>query len=99
MKLNKALNGLKQAPLSWHLHLGKIFNTVNTIKAPTPCFYANNNCTIVVYVDDLIISGPNIDEVTELKNIIKGLLYARILTPSRSTWACCLSAATMAHSC
>jgi hypothetical protein len=31
------------------------------------------NCTIVVYVDDLIISGPNFEEVTELKNIIKGL--------------------------
>jgi Reverse transcriptase (RNA-dependent DNA polymerase) len=27
----------------------------------------------VVNVDDLIISGPNVEEVTELKNIIKGL--------------------------
>jgi hypothetical protein len=27
----------------------------------------------VVYVDDQIISGPNVEEVTELKNIIKGL--------------------------
>jgi hypothetical protein len=27
----------------------------------------------VVYVDDLIISGPNVEEVTELKDIIKGL--------------------------
>jgi hypothetical protein len=27
----------------------------------------------VVYVDDPIISGPNDKEVTELKNIIKGL--------------------------
>jgi hypothetical protein len=40
------------------------------IKAPTPCLYAYNNCTIVVYVDDLIISDPNAEEVTELKNII-----------------------------
>jgi Reverse transcriptase (RNA-dependent DNA polymerase) len=73
MNLNKALYGLKQAPLSWHLHLGKMFDTVNIIKAPTPCLYTNNYCTIVVYVDDLIISGPNVEEVTELKNIIKGL--------------------------
>jgi hypothetical protein len=72
MKLNKALYGLKQAPLSWHLHLENTFDTVNIVNAPTPCLYAYNNCTIVVYVDDLIISGPNVDEVTELKNTIKG---------------------------
>jgi Reverse transcriptase (RNA-dependent DNA polymerase) len=50
-----------------------MFDTVNIINAPTPCMYAYNNCTIVVYVDDLIISCPNVEEVTELKNIIKGL--------------------------
>jgi hypothetical protein len=50
-----------------------MFDTVKIIKAPTPCLYSYNICSIVVYVDDLIISGPNIEEVTELKNIIKGL--------------------------
>jgi Reverse transcriptase (RNA-dependent DNA polymerase) len=73
VKLNKALYGLKHAPLIWHLFLEKMFDTVNIIKSPTPCLYAYNNCTIVVYVDDLIIRGPNVEEVTELKNIIKGL--------------------------
>jgi Reverse transcriptase (RNA-dependent DNA polymerase) len=53
--------------------LEKMFDTVKIIKAPTPCLYTYNNCTIVVYVDDLIINGPNVKEVTELKNIIKGL--------------------------
>jgi Reverse transcriptase (RNA-dependent DNA polymerase) len=71
MKLNKALYVLKQAPLSWHLYLEKMFDTVKIIKAQTPCLYAYSNCTIVVYVDDLIISDPNVEEVTELKNIIK----------------------------
>jgi hypothetical protein len=51
-----------------------MFDTVKIIKAPTPCLYAYNNCIIVVYVDDLIISGPNVEEVTGLKNIIKGLV-------------------------
>jgi hypothetical protein len=50
-----------------------MFDTVKIIKAPTPCLYAYNNRTIVVYVDDLIISGPNVEEVTELKNATKGL--------------------------
>jgi Reverse transcriptase (RNA-dependent DNA polymerase) len=73
MKVNKALYGLKQAPLSWNFYLEKMFDTVKIIKAPTSCLYAYNNCIIVVYVDDLIISCPNVEEVTELKNIIKGL--------------------------
>jgi Reverse transcriptase (RNA-dependent DNA polymerase) len=60
IKLNKALYGLKQAPLSWHLYLEKMFDTVKNSKAPTPCLYAYNNCTIVVYVDDVIISGPSV---------------------------------------
>jgi hypothetical protein len=73
MKLNKALYGLKKAPLRWHLYLEKMFDTVKIIKAPTPCLYAYNNCTIVVNVDDLIFSGQNVEEVTDLKNIMKGL--------------------------
>jgi Reverse transcriptase (RNA-dependent DNA polymerase) len=50
-----------------------MFDTVKIIKAPTPCLYEYSKCSIVVYVDDLIISGPNVVEVTELKDIIKGL--------------------------
>jgi hypothetical protein len=73
MKLNNALYGLKQAPLTWHLFLEKLFDTVKIIKALTPCLYSYNNCIIVVYVDDLIISGPKVEKVTELKDIIKGL--------------------------
>jgi Reverse transcriptase (RNA-dependent DNA polymerase) len=74
MKVNKELYGLNQAPLSWHFHMEKIFDNVKIMKAPTPCLNAYNNCTIVVYVNDLIISGPSVEEVTELNNIIKGLL-------------------------
>jgi Reverse transcriptase (RNA-dependent DNA polymerase) len=65
---------MKKAPLSWKLHLEKVFDTVKIIKAPTFCLYAYSNCIIVVYVDDLIKSGPTVEEVTELKNIIKGLI-------------------------
>jgi hypothetical protein len=54
-----------------------MFDTVKIIKAPTPCLYAYNNCTIVVSVDDLVISDPNVEEVTELKDIIKGLFVCK----------------------
>jgi Reverse transcriptase (RNA-dependent DNA polymerase) len=73
MKVNRALSELKQAPLSWTFNLEKMFDTVKIIKAPNPCLYSYNNSTIVVYVDDLIISDPSVEELTELKNIIKGL--------------------------
>jgi hypothetical protein len=76
IKLNKALYGLKQAPLSWHSRLEKMFYTVKIIKGSTSCQYSYNNSTIVDYFDDLIISGPSVEEVTELSNIIKELLYA-----------------------
>jgi hypothetical protein len=58
-----------------------MFVTVKIIKASTPCLYAYNNCTIVVYVDNLIISSTSVEEVTELKNIIRDSLYARMLAP------------------
>jgi hypothetical protein len=48
LKLNKELYWLKQAPLGWHLHLEKLLDTIKIIKAPTPCLYAYNYCTIVV---------------------------------------------------
>jgi Reverse transcriptase (RNA-dependent DNA polymerase) len=73
MKLNKALYGLKQASLSWHSYMEKMFDTVKILKAQTPCLYAYKACNIVISVDDLIISGSTVEEVTELKNIIKGL--------------------------
>jgi hypothetical protein len=79
----------------------KMFDTVKIIKAPTPCLYTYNNCTILVYVDDLIISGPNVEEMTELKNIIKGLFvctdagamkeYLGVLFERRDDGACVLT--------
>jgi hypothetical protein len=86
MKPNKALYGLKQTPLSWNLYLGKMFDTAKVIKPPTPCLYAHSNCTIVVYVDDMIISGPSVEEVTELKNIIKGLFVCPSNICSEPRW-------------
>jgi Reverse transcriptase (RNA-dependent DNA polymerase) len=98
MKLNKALYGLNQALLSCHLHLKKMFDAVKIMKASTPCLNAYNNCTIVVYVDDLIISGPNFEEVTKLKNIIKGLFVCKDAGTMNEYLGGCSSAATMAHS-
>jgi hypothetical protein len=52
--------------------LKRVVDTVKIIKAQTPCLYAHNNCTIVVYVEYLKISGPSVEEITELKSNIKG---------------------------
>jgi hypothetical protein len=51
-----------------------VFDTIKPSRLhPTPCLYAYNNSTIVVYVDDLIIRGPSVEGVTDRKNIIEGL--------------------------
>jgi hypothetical protein len=41
------------------------------------------SCKIVVYVDDLIVSGPSFEQVTEPKNIIKGFFVCRIAGPMK----------------
>jgi Reverse transcriptase (RNA-dependent DNA polymerase) len=73
MKLNKALYELKQSPLSWHSHLERKFSGVNIIKTATPCLYSHKSTVIVVYVDDLIISGPTMAEVDTVKAFIKSM--------------------------
>jgi hypothetical protein len=49
----------------------RTFDTVKIFKAQTPCLYAYKACNIVIYVDDLIISGPTFEEVNEIRNAIK----------------------------
>jgi Reverse transcriptase (RNA-dependent DNA polymerase) len=73
MKFNKALHGLKQSPFSWHRHLDRKFSVVSIIKTATPCLYRHKSTVIVVYVDDLVISGPTLTEVETVKVLFKSI--------------------------
>nr|CAN69370.1 hypothetical protein VITISV_010057 [Vitis vinifera] len=65
-KLRKAIYGLKQAPRAWYHELRQFllqFGFINSI-ADTSLFIFNNRGTILyllVYVDDIIITGNNVE--------------------------------------
>ncbi|RVW35994.1 Retrovirus-related Pol polyprotein from transposon RE1 [Vitis vinifera] len=65
-KLRKAIYGLKQAPRAWYHELHQFllqFGFINSI-ADTSLFIFNNRGTILyllVYVDDIIITGNNVE--------------------------------------
>jgi hypothetical protein len=67
-RLNKALYGLKHSPRIW-------YNTISTFLASqgfTPLVsdlgvFAKGKVYIAIYVDDLLIAAPNLDEVNALK--------------------------------
>jgi hypothetical protein len=67
MILNEELYVLNQAPLSWHSYMEKTFDTIKKIEAQSPCMHEYKACNIVVYVDDLIISGPTINETSSIE--------------------------------
>ncbi|GJX72276.1 ribonuclease H-like domain-containing protein [Tanacetum coccineum] len=75
-KLNKALYGLKQAPRQWNAKLTTVlvehgfvqskFDYSLYIKHSNDLFVA-----LLVYVDDFIITGNNIDEIKNFKSYLK----------------------------
>jgi hypothetical protein len=68
-RLNKAIYGLKQAPRAWHTTLRTAILQMgfHTSKADSSLFIYNNEsnlCYLLVYVDDLVITGNNPTLVT-----------------------------------
>ena len=58
MKLNKALNGLKQAPRLWNKTLVNFLNNLKFQQLITDtCFFINKDLIISIYVDDKVIIG------------------------------------------
>ena len=72
-KLQKALYGLKQAPRQWNDHINDFltrdlhFTRLNA----EPCIYFRKRngktCLIALYVDDLIISGSDMETINSVK--------------------------------
>ncbi|KAJ1704569.1 hypothetical protein LUZ63_004348 [Rhynchospora breviuscula] len=70
-KLNKALYGLKQAPRAWFQKLRSFLHTQqfrDSQADPSLFIYKNNNNVIylLVYVDDIIITGNNSHAISSL---------------------------------
>nr|GEV70797.1 Gag-Pol polyprotein [Tanacetum cinerariifolium] len=72
-KLNKSMCGLKQAPRCWYKRFDSFIRSLeyNRLHAD-PCAYfkrfRNNDFIILrLYVDDMLVAGPNIDRINKLK--------------------------------
>ena len=75
-KLNKALYGLKQASRQWNILLDSKLQGVGlTASVAEPCIYfINQNDTfilVLVYVDDILITGNDMCKINEIKEQLK----------------------------
>ena len=68
-KLKKALHGLKQVPRAWHRELSESLKIIDfkMSKGDSSLYVKRiNNCIVVIliYVDDLIIGGDSLEEIS-----------------------------------
>jgi len=76
LRLKKALYGLRQAPRAWNAKLDKELLALGFVKSNMDhAVYKRNSKTspliVGVYVDDLIISGPNVQDIVQFKAEMK----------------------------
>jgi hypothetical protein len=74
-KLHKALYGLKQSPRAWYSKLSSVLiaSGFKRSHADSSLFVRTGNVgrlIVLVYVDDLIITGDNMDEIQSLKSTL-----------------------------
>ncbi len=68
-RLNKALYGLKQSPREWYSTLKTYLISINyqRVEIDHSMFIHQNGIIIAIYVDDLLILGPNVFDIKALK--------------------------------
>lgn len=74
-KLNKALYGLKQSPRAWFGRFSKFMKSIgyNQSDADHTLFVKNNKekiTALIVYVDDMVMTGNDKDEMNKLKGVL-----------------------------
>lgn len=71
-KLNKALYGLKQSPRIWYHTLATYLGTLGFQPLSSDLgVFSKQNIYIAIYVDDLLLAGPSLEEVDILKSQLK----------------------------
>ncbi|KAG5863631.1 hypothetical protein JTB14_001894 [Gonioctena quinquepunctata] len=70
LKLDRTLYGLKESPRSWNNKFNVIMTGLHFRRSKFDfCLYTKKNCWLIVFVDDLIITGNEI----EIENVFKDL--------------------------
>jgi hypothetical protein len=78
LKLHKALYGLRQAPRAWNAKLHDSLQSLGFERCPLEhALYRRGGCDnfllIGVYVDDLIITGSDVEEIAKFKEQMHGM--------------------------
>lgn len=85
-KLHKALYGLKQSPRAWYARLHQALLAWNlTQSASDPNLYfahvKNHTIALLVYVDDILITGSHLSLITDLKQHLHRSFSTKDLGP------------------
>ena len=76
-RLKKPLYGLKQAPHAWHSKITQYLHQIGfwMSKSDTSLYIrheSDNPIVIILYVDDLVIRGQDLAEITKVKSLLSG---------------------------
>lgn len=67
LKLKKALYGLKQSPLQWYKTISSHLLSIGfQCCIADKCLFMKNNILLLVYVDDIILCGPDENQLTKI---------------------------------
>ena len=88
LKLNKALYGLKQSPRQWNETLHEFLISQNfQVSNADQCLYnktVNGTLiTVVIYVEDIIISSSDLEEIEKVKSVLSQRFKIRDLGATR----------------
>ena len=75
-KLQKALYGLKQTPRAWHSKIAQYLTSIGFCMSDVDhSLYVHmidkGIVAIVIYVDDLIIGGDSLEEIKDVKGLLR----------------------------
>lgn len=87
--LQKPLYGLKQSGRAWYEKLNNCLSNLSILKSNIdPCVFVkakdNKLVIIVTYVDDLLITSNDLNELIKIKNVLKQKLSMKDLGPVSS---------------
>jgi len=83
-RLNRSLYGLKQASRQWFKHFSTSLKCHGFIQCTSDYYLfrygeENNIVFLLVYVDDIILAGPNTDCLTSCQNILQNLFKLNVV--------------------
>ena len=77
-KLLKALYGLKTAPKSWQIHIVSVLKDLEFKQSKAdPCFFHKGQVYLIIYVDDLFITGLDHQEIQNVITALKKQVLLR----------------------